>query len=83
MRRLFNPSHSGYDGLHVPRGVMDYLLFLNSKVLFKTLRKEEKFSECKPVTIHVNYHPDKYDRTRDYHVEGNGNALKPFPDGSV
>lgn len=82
---LFFPSHPGYEGLHASRRVLDYLLFLNSKVLFKTLRKDPKFGEYKPVTIHVNYHPDKYERMIaivDYYVKGNMDALKRFPDGS-
>lgn len=82
---LFNPSHPGYDGLHASRRVLDYYLFMNSKVLFKILRKEANFADYKPVTIHVNYHPDKYERMLaivDHYVKGNANALKRFPDGS-
>lgn len=82
---LFNPSHPGYEGLHASRRVLDFYLFMNSKVLFKHLRKEANFAEYKPVTIHVNYHPDKLERMRaivDHYVKGNTNALRHFPDGS-
>lgn len=82
---LFNPSHPGYEGLHASRRVLDFYLFMNSKVLFKILRKEKDFAEYKPVTIHVNYHPDKYDRMLaivEYYVKGNTKALQRFPDGS-
>eukprot|EP00271_Cylindrocystis_brebissonii_P015463 TRINITY_DN38364_c0_g1_i1.p1 TRINITY_DN38364_c0_g1~~TRINITY_DN38364_c0_g1_i1.p1 ORF type:complete len:416 (+),score=86.70 TRINITY_DN38364_c0_g1_i1:108-1355(+) len=82
---LFFPSHPGYDGLHASRRVMDYYLFLNSKVLFKQVRKDGRFANHMPVTIHVNYHPDKYQRMLaivDYYVNGNKAALNPFPDGS-
>ncbi|XP_010244320.1 PREDICTED: arabinosyltransferase RRA3-like [Nelumbo nucifera] len=82
---LFFPSHPGYDGLHASRRTMDFYLFMNSKVLFKTVRKDAKLSKLKPVIIHVNYHPDKFPRMKaivDYYVNGNQDALKSFPDGS-
>lgn len=82
---LFYPSHPGYEGLHASKRVMDYYLFVNSKVLFKTLRKDYRWKDHKPVTIHVNYHPDKFERMLavvDYYVLGNPNALDRFPDGS-
>ncbi|CAK9859840.1 unnamed protein product [Sphagnum jensenii] len=82
---LFYPSHPGYEGLHASRRVLDYLLFLNSKMVFKILRKQGNFAQYKPVTIHVNYHPDKYDRMValiDYFVNGKTDALDRFPDGS-
>ncbi|KAI4967068.1 hypothetical protein ZWY2020_031077 [Hordeum vulgare] len=33
------PSHPGYEGLHASKRTMDIYLFMNSKVLFKTVRK--------------------------------------------
>ncbi|XXG45560.1 hypothetical protein AAC387_Pa02g0614 [Persea americana] len=82
---LFFPSHPGYDGLHASKRTMDYYLFMNSKVLFKTVRKDANLSKLKPVIIHVNYHPDKLPRMKaivEFYVNGNQDALKPFPDGS-
>ncbi len=82
---LFFPSHPGYDGLHAARRTMDFYLFMNSKVLFKTVRKDGSLSKLKPVIIHVNYHPDKLPRMKaivEFFVNGNWDALKPFPDGS-
>ncbi|XP_013456384.2 arabinosyltransferase RRA3 isoform X2 [Medicago truncatula] len=82
---LFYPSHPGYDGLHAAKRTMDMYLFMNSKVLFKTVRNDAKLSKLKPVIIHVNYHPDKLPRMKavvEYYVNGNQDALKPFPDGS-
>lgn len=82
---LFYPSHPGYDGLHASRRTMDFYLFMNSKVLFKTVRKDAKLSKLKPVIIHVNYHPDKFPRMKaivEYYVNGKHDALKNFRDGS-
>ncbi|MQL82762.1 hypothetical protein Taro_015243 [Colocasia esculenta] len=82
---LFFPSHPGYDGLHASKRTMDMYLFMNSKVLFKTVRKDGNLSKLKPVIVHVNYHPDKLPRMKavvEYYVNGNKDALKNFPDGS-
>ena len=82
---LFYPSFPGYDGLHASRRTMDMYLFMNSKVLFKTVRNDANLSKLKPVIIHVNYQPDKLPRMKaivEYYVNGKQDALKPFPDGS-
>ncbi|KEH30422.1 putative nucleotide-diphospho-sugar transferase [Medicago truncatula] len=82
---LFYPSHPGYDGLHAAKRTMDIYLFMNSKVLFKTVRNDAKLSKLKPVIIHLNYHPDKLPRMKavvEYYVNGNQDALKPFSDGT-
>ncbi|XP_028777056.1 arabinosyltransferase RRA3-like [Neltuma alba] len=82
---LFKPSYPGYIGLHAARRTMNIYLFMNSKVLFKTVRNDAKLSKIKPVIIHVNYHPDKLPRMRaivEYYVNGKQDALRPFPEGS-
>lgn len=82
---LYFPSHPGYDGLHASRRVMDYYLFMNSKVMFTKVRKDSNFDKFLPVALHVNYHPDKYQRMLalvEYYVHGKKNALTVFPDGS-
>ncbi|XP_068656888.1 arabinosyltransferase RRA3-like [Aristolochia californica] len=82
---LFYPSHPGYNGLHASKRTMDFYLFMNSKVLFKTIRKDPNLSKLKPVIVHLNYHPDKLPRMRavvDFYIHGEPDALKPFPDGS-
>lgn len=39
----------------VTRQVLDYMLFMNSKVLFKHLRHDQgRFESHKPVSVHVN-----------------------------
>ncbi|XVE94750.1 hypothetical protein REPUB_Repub02eG0035900 [Reevesia pubescens] len=82
---LFYPSHPGYDGLHAAKRTMDFYMFMNSKVLFKTVRKDAKLKNLKPVVVHINYHPDKLRRMKavvEFYVNGKQNALDPFPDGS-
>jgi hypothetical protein len=70
----------------VTRRAMDIYKFMNSKVLFKYLRHDQsKMDSTKPVMIHVNYHPNKFERMKaivEYYVNGNKDALKRFPDGS-
>ncbi|GAB2267349.1 Arabinosyltransferase rra3 [Dionaea muscipula] len=82
---LFYPSHPGYDGLHAARRSMDFYSFMNSKVLFKTVRKDARLKKLRPVIVHVNYHPDKLPRMQavvEYYVNGRQDALDSFPDGS-
>lgn len=82
---LFFPSHPGYEGLHASKRTMDIYLFMNSKVLFKTVRKDAHLRKLKPVIVHLNYHPDKSDRMKaviEFYVNGKQNALENFPDGS-
>ncbi|XVF73707.1 hypothetical protein PTKIN_Ptkin13bG0004400 [Pterospermum kingtungense] len=82
---LFYPSHPGYDGLHAAKRTMDMYMFMNSKVLFKTVRKDDKLKRLKPVIVHVNYHPDKLRRMKavvEFYVNGKQGALDSFPDGS-
>ncbi|KAL3340583.1 hypothetical protein AABB24_028961 [Solanum stoloniferum] len=80
------PSHPGYIGLYASRRTMDIYLFMNSKVLFKTVRKDANLKKLKPVIVHLNYHPDKFPRMKavvEYYVNGKQDALDAFPDGSV
>lgn len=82
---LYIPSHPGYNGLYASKRTMDFYLFMNSKVLFKTVRKDAKLKKLKPVIIHVNYHPDKFLRMKavvEFYVNGKQDALDNFPDGS-
>ncbi|XP_022141157.1 arabinosyltransferase RRA3-like [Momordica charantia] len=82
---LFFPSRPGCDGLHASKRTMDMYLFMNSKVLFKTVRKDARLRQLKPVIVHINYHPNKYPRMKavvEFFVNGKQNALDSFPDGS-
>lgn len=59
---------------------------MNSKYLFVRLRHNKaELQRAKPVMIHVNYHPDKFDRMLaiiDYWRNGKRDALDRFPNGS-
>lgn len=82
---LFYPSHPDYDGLYASRRTMDIYQFMNSKVLFKTVRRDAQLKKLMPVIVHVNYHPDKLFRMKavvEFYVNGKQDALEPFPDGS-
>lgn len=82
---LFFPSHPGYVGLHAAKRTLDYYLFMNSKVLFKTVRKDAKLKKLKPVIVHINYHPNKLPRMKavvEFYINGKQDALDSFPDGS-
>ncbi|CAO2837596.1 unnamed protein product [Amaranthus hypochondriacus] len=82
---LFYPSHPGYEGLHASKRTMDFYSFMNSKVLFKTVRKDPNLKKFKPVIIHINYHPDKLPRMKavvEFYLNGKQDALDSFPDGS-
>ncbi|KAH0874681.1 hypothetical protein HID58_072043 [Brassica napus] len=83
--QLFYPSHPGYTGLHASKRVMDMYEFMNSKVLFKTVRKDHELKKLKPVIVHLNYHPDKLSRMQavvEFYVNGKQDALDSFPDDS-
>ncbi|KAG1676624.1 hypothetical protein FOA52_008753 [Chlamydomonas sp. UWO 241] len=83
---MFFLSHGNYKSPQVSVRVMDIDAFMNSKHLFKDVRNRPKVSQPPlPVTVHVNYHPDKHERMIaivKYYVDGDENALKPFPGGS-
>ncbi|CAA0841787.1 Nucleotide-diphospho-sugar transferase family protein [Striga hermonthica] len=83
---MFYPSSPGYNGLHVSRRTMDLYLFMNSKVLFKVVRKDYGLRKIMPVVVHLNYHLDKVPRMKaviDFYVNGKGDALDPFSEGSA
>ncbi|KAL4430612.1 hypothetical protein ABPG77_005852 [Micractinium sp. CCAP 211/92] len=83
---IFFPNSPHNKDPAVTRRVLDYMLFMNSKVLFKHLRHDQgRFESHKPVSVHVNYHPDKFERMKAVvkrYVDGDMHALDKFPDGS-
>ena len=62
---------------------MDYMSFMNSKTLFTIVRKDQAMHQHKPVTLHVNFHPDKHPRMLaivQRYVHGDLKALDGFSD---
>lgn len=60
-------------------------LLLCSQTLFKEIRHMPRAQQEKPVTVHINYHPDKNERQRavmKYYIDGDDHALDAFPGGS-
>ena len=66
--------------------MMDLHKFMNSKTLFKHLRHNAPaFAASRPVMVHVNYHPNKFERMQAveaHYVDKTPGALDKFPDGS-
>ncbi|KAL8489229.1 hypothetical protein ACS0TY_025217 [Phlomoides rotata] len=82
---LFFPSHPHYVGLTAVKRAMDVYLFMNSNLLFKTVRKDPDLRKRKPVVLHINYHLDKLPRMKaavEFYVNGKEDALEPFTDGT-
>lgn len=56
------------------------------QVLFKHVRHNPALQSLRPVLIHLNSHPEKFERMRAAearYVRGDLHALDPFPDGSM
>ncbi len=92
MRRLqvIQFPSSEHRGLspNASRRVMNIHKFTNSKTFFCFMRKFPDFKgktrPVKPVMVHVNYHPDKFERLkaiRAFYMEGQSTALDRFPCG--
>ncbi|GAX77314.1 hypothetical protein CEUSTIGMA_g4760.t1 [Chlamydomonas eustigma] len=83
---IFFLSHGSHKSPQVTVRVMDIDQFMNSKRLFKDIRKRPKAQRPpKPIMVHVNYHPDKHERMRavfKYYKDGDEHALDSFPGGS-
>ena len=82
---IFFPSHGPYQDPSVTRRVLDIYDFMNSKVMFTTVRHDSSLSSRLPVMVHVNYHPDKHARMLalvQKYVHGKAHALDSFPNGS-
>lgn len=83
---IFFLSHGSYKSPQVTVRVMEIDKFMNSKRLFKTVRHMPKSQQPpKPITVHINYHPDKHERMKavfKYYVDGDDTDLMRFPGGS-
>ena len=83
---IFFPNSPINSDPGVTRRAMDRYTYMNSKTLFKFVRHDQYALEhVKPAMIHVNYHPNKFERMQaivEYYVNGNQKDLMEFPDGS-
>ncbi|EFJ42727.1 hypothetical protein VOLCADRAFT_107128 [Volvox carteri f. nagariensis] len=59
---IWFPSHDDYKTSRIAVRIMNIDKFMNSKRLFKTIRYDAQYSNHVPVMVHVNYHPDKFQR---------------------
>ena len=54
-------------------------------MLFKEVRHQPRARQPHPAMVHINYHPDKYERAEAvfrYYLQGEAQALAKFPGGS-
>ncbi|KAG2449198.1 hypothetical protein HYH02_005945 [Chlamydomonas schloesseri] len=82
---IWFPSHDNYKTSRISVRIMNIDKFMNSKRLFRTIRYEPQYTNFVPVMIHVNYHPDKFQRMQSIwakYVEGDKTALDKYPVGS-
>ena len=59
---IFRPAYGSRASVGVSVRVMNFLCFLNTKLLFKHMRYDHELGSAQthvPVTIHMNYHPEK------------------------
>ena len=71
---IFRPAYAEHDAAGVSVRSMNYLCFCNTKLLFKVMRHDTQLIDTSlhvPVTVHINYHPEKEARmdsvSRYYH----------------
>ena len=71
---VFRPAYGRYESAGVSLRSMNYLCFCNTKLVFKYMRYDAQLIDPAyhlPVTVHINYHPEKEARmdsvARFYH----------------
>jgi len=83
----FRLSYGARQAAGVSLRVMHYLCWMNTKVLFKYMRYDVALalpSVHLPVSIHINYHPEKEQRMRSvvaYYFDAQRNALDAWNGG--
>ena len=64
----FLPAYGSHKAVGVSTRVMNYLCNLNSKTWFRFLREDKALLHgYTPLSLHINYHPEKPDRMKDVH----------------
>jgi len=65
----FYPAHDAHAAVGVSSRVMNYFCNLNSKTFFRFVREDPALlAGFRPVSQHVNYHPEKPQRMVDLHA---------------
>ena len=65
----FYPSHGTHASVGVSSRVMNYLCNMNSKTFFRFIREDSPLLHgYRPLSMHVNYHPEKPQRMVDLHA---------------
>uniref|UniRef100_A0A7S3EV24 Nucleotide-diphospho-sugar transferase domain-containing protein n=1 Tax=Haptolina ericina TaxID=156174 RepID=A0A7S3EV24_9EUKA len=62
----FYPAHGTHGTVGVTSRVMNYFCNLNSKTFFRFFREDASLLHgYKPLSLHINYHPEKLQRMQD------------------
>ena len=86
-QEVFRPSYAHYVSPGVSHRAMNFLCFLNTKVLFKYMRHDAELGNALrhlPVTVHINYHPEKEMRmvsVSQFYLENQPKALDKWNGG--
>jgi len=73
----FYPAHGTHATVGVTSRVMNYLCNLNSKTFFRFVREDKDLLHgYRPLSLHVNYHPEKPQRMVDLHAWYHGGESK-------
>eukprot|EP01025_Chloroclados_australasicus_P033994 TRINITY_DN3479_c0_g3_i5.p2 TRINITY_DN3479_c0_g3~~TRINITY_DN3479_c0_g3_i5.p2 ORF type:complete len:213 (-),score=11.02 TRINITY_DN3479_c0_g3_i5:369-986(-) len=79
---IWTPTSEIKQGSKLSVRVMDIYNFSNSKTFFRTTIKDQQYKDFVPVVVHINYHPEKWDRMQAiwmYYVEGKKDRLLSMP----
>ena len=82
---LIRPSHGHHRSPQCTVRVAELTTFANSKFVFKHLRRQGASGGKAPALVHVNFHPDKWERMKSVvarYLDGQLKALDPYPVGS-
>jgi len=80
VHELWLPSHHEYASVGAILRVMNYLCYVNSKVLFRQLRMMP--AAHAPIAVQINYHSDAVPRMRAVvakYLDGDASPLKQLP----
>ena len=84
---IFRPAYGGFESAGVSVRSMNYLCFCNTKFVFKVMRYDAQLAAPavhRPVTVHINYHPEKEARmasVNKYYHGGQAAALDVWNGG--